>query len=365
MGACVPLAALLLALGAGVASAQDLAQGRARWEQKSESEREVLRQRFAQLSELAPEERRALEQRAEKLKRREQAVQESLPEEERARLADLSSEERNGVLQEHLRGVLRREGEDARARMPAKLVETLEAEKPLKRPLRLDRILKPDRPLGLREVHRIGEALGAPPEELHGLEALDAAGLEDRVLRWQRAAIDRAVERLGPPPGLDREGYEALRGTSHQEFFRRWRALDPPEAYGEAPGRGQEHAPERAPGARPGSPPVRERVQQLMRLRQLAEPTLEERVAAARLPEAEREAALAGRIEERVLAFAAEHDLFTREELAELRAASGTAFPDAARRLASGKERHLRASAKRGAADAPAERGAPAPRGGR
>ena len=361
MDARVPLAALLLALGAGLASAQDLAQGRARWEQKSEAEREVLRQRFAQLSELAPEERRALEQRAEKLKRREQAVQESLPEEERARLADLSTEERDGVLQEHLRGVLRREGEDARARMPAKLVETLEAEKPLKRPLRLDQILKPERPLGLREVRRIGEALGAPPEELRGLEALDGAGLEDRVLRWQRAAIDRAVEQLGPPPGLDRQGYEALRGASHQEFFRRWRALDPPEAYGAGPG----HAPERAPAARPGSPPVRERVQQLMRLRQLAEPTLEERVAAARLPEAEREAALAGRIEERVLAFAAEHDLFTREELAELRAASGTAFPDAARRLASAKERHLRASAKRGAADAPAERGASAPRGGR
>jgi len=343
MSARLLLCALLAVLCAGRGAAQDLADSRARWERMSEPERALLRQRFAQLSGLAPEERRALEELAQKLKEREQAVEQALPEEERTKLASLPSAERSGVFREHLRGVLRSEGEDVRARMPAKLVETIEAEQPVRRPLRLDLILKQQRELGERDARRIGEALGVPDEELRGLAALDRPALEDRLLGWQRATIDRAVERLGPPPGLDTAGYEALRNTGHAEFFRRWRALDPPPAYDEPA--------ERAP-ARP-APTVRERVQLLMRVRQLAEPSFEERLAATRLPEGERERALAARVEARVLDFIEEHGLFSPEELAELRAASGTAFPEVARRLASAQESSLRSGARRGGRSAP------------
>lgn len=47
-----------------------------------------------------------------------------------------------------------------------------------------------------------------------------------------------------------------------------------------------------------------------------------------------------------MLAFIAEHDLFTPEEEALLRANSGPRFPEAARRLAAAKERRLREEAR-------------------
>lgn len=393
------LVALCAAAGALRATAQDLAASRARWEQKSEEERAVLRARFAELQKLAPDERRALEDLAQKLKQHEAAVEESLPEDVRAQLADLPPEERSGVFREHVQGVLRHRGEDVRARLPEELLKSIEAEKPLHRPLRLEGILKHERPLGAREVRRLGESLGAPEEELRGLEDLGQAELEDRALSFHRAALDRAVQRLGPPPGLDAAGYAQLRRASHAEFFRRWRALDPPPAYDERGERAEPREPARptqpsaptepsagsaasepdgpgvrsAPSARrapsaPSAPTTpttpttigertpgrgteaqldaRERARLLARLRRLTEPPLEERVAQAHLPESERREALSAAVEARVLAFIAEHDLFTPEEEALLRANSGPRFPEAARRLAAAKERRLREEAR-------------------
>ena len=107
------------------------------------------------------------------------------------------------------------------------------------------------------------------------------------------------------------------------------------------------HIGERKPGRAAEAPlDARERARLLARLRRLTEPRLEERVARAHLPESERQEALSAAVEARVLAFIAEHDLFTPEEEALLRANSGPRFPEAARRLAAAKERDLREEAR-------------------
>jgi hypothetical protein len=323
----------LPALAKGQEPLQD-PESRTRWEQLSTAERAVIRERYAELQKLSPEERAALEVLAERLKERERSVNAALSPEQRAHLAGLPGEERQGLLREHLRDELVSAGERVRVRLPQELVETIEAEKPLRRPLRVEKLLQRERCLGVPAVRRLGESLGVPADSLGRLESLNAAALEDQALTWRRELIDRSVERLGPPPGLNASAWAELRGASHREFFRRLEALAPPAAYLE---------PLPAPDADPG---VRERVQLFSQVQKLAQPTLEERLALAGTstrPDPKVRDALVAAIRRRVLAFAAEHELFLAEERGELERASDSAFADLVRRFSREHERALRA----------------------
>lgn len=171
---------------------------------------------------------------------------------------------------------------------------------------------------------------GATPDELRELDALDPAQLADRALRFHRRALDRRVQELGLPPGVDAEGYAALKELPHHEFFRSWRRLDPTEAYGRP-----EPDVARSDGSGPQPGPnqdARRRAMLLDRARRLLAPTFEERVELAGTDVETRSIALRKRARERCLAFLEEHALLEPEQLAELRAVEGPAFEALAHR---------------------------------
>jgi hypothetical protein len=343
------------------AAPDDAATARRRWDAKSPEERELLHRRFAELQALDDEERRALEDVARELKAREEEVRASLPGAVRARLDALPATERQRVFREHVRDLLRREGESVRERLPAGVLAELEALPPPRRPLRLERVIRGDRPMTPHAVRRIGEALGVARPELAELDGLGAAELEDRALRFQRERIDRQVRALGPPPGLDARGYAALAGLPHREFYRSWRALDPPEVYAEPPG--AVDAPDSAAGdpaaagaddprlaAEPdglperGEPPfalARRRAALVGQALALLEPSIAERIELAELDPEARAGALVARARERCLAFVAEHGLLAPAEHAALCAEEGRAFERLAHRTLRAQRRAL------------------------
>jgi hypothetical protein len=322
-----------LALCAGPAAAQAGAREDAagRWERKTPAERELLRRRFAELQRMSPEERRALQGLAERLKARESKIGEALPDPLRARLAELPPDARRGVVHEYFRDVLRREGEGVMGRLPQAVVRELEAVPPQRRPLRLERILRHDRPLGARDVRRLGEALGVAPERLADLEALPPAELAERALQLHREAIDRRVRELGPPPGLDDEAYAELAELPHREFFGRWRSLDPTETYGGRHGRGKGPEAGPPPGAEARAA-ARARADRFAEARRALAPTLEERLELAGDDADARLSTLRERGRRRCLTIVEEHRLLPPDELEALRARAGRDFEEQAHR---------------------------------
>ena len=326
----------VMLLGGGVPSAQQGSRtenNRARWEKKDAKERAVLRERFAELKKLSPEEREGLETMARKLKKKKQTVRDGLPRDVRVRMAEMPRKERDDLFSAHFRDVLRHEGESIRPLLPEEVVAKIEREPPSRRAFSLDRHLRENRSIEERDVRRLGKELGRTEAQLRELEGLDPAVLEDRALTWNREHIDRCVAEKGVPPGMTEDEYALLRGKPHAEFYRRWRDLDPPPQYSSSKRRKRDRIKELAPEAR-------ERVKLLREAHQLTELTLEDRLRFSNLSEDERREAAGAFIRGRVLEFLEQNPLLGPEDMETLRN-THSRFEDKARRLLDGVEREI------------------------
>ncbi|MEM7305236.1 MAG: hypothetical protein AAF682_01135 [Planctomycetota bacterium] len=313
-----------------------------RWEQKSSEEREVLRRRFEQLKKLPPEAREVLEERARKLKNLEEELHDALPEQARREMEDLGPRERDALVREELKENLRAEGRRRRGKLPPERLAEIEDAPAHRRPLLVDRLLRDQRPVRVRDVERLGKELGKGSGELAGLKGLAREALEERALLWSRERIDRVVAQLGPPPGVSENEYRSWQGLAHREFFRRWRDHEPPQHYSRCD--------DKDAGFGLG-PEMRRAWEQLHDLRRVAKPRMEDRLEYSELSRSERRARIQERVRERVLRFIGEQELLGPDEVERLRGLTGKDFERGVEEAIRSRERELGVPARSGDRD--------------
>ena len=258
--------------------------------------------------------------RARKLKELEHRIESDLPAEARARLRDLDPWERRRVVHGEIRDALRDQGRRCRSRLPTEPLSEIASAPRCDRPVLIHQLRRDHARLRARDVKRLGRDIGKPEAELEALEGLPTERLTALALDWNRERIDRVVADHGPPPGVSSREFEAWRELDHEEFYRRWRDLEPPPPFGYSA----------RSGSRSGfSSHMRSVSEHLRNLRELSEPTWEDRIDLAGAPPDEREQALMARGRKRVLDYLERSGFASPEELEGLRACQGRAFGEA------------------------------------
>jgi hypothetical protein len=239
------LSILLLFASASAAQECDLEAMRARWEAKSQFEKQQLRQRFEALRRMSPEERAELHERAGRFRAFEERVFAELPASLRAELARLDREDRQRLLQEHVTERFRERGRRMRGKMPGHFLERLEGASPEERLRMVHRFRSEMRERkGPCMLRRLGGELGLSSEEIERIGSLPPEERHERMrsLRGQRH---------GPRGPYHGERSERGRRSWHREEGRQRLELDEPD---EAPRRRREGAGEgssRETGRRP------------------------------------------------------------------------------------------------------------------
>lgn len=213
------LAALVVGEAQSDRSGPDFQALRERWQQKSASERQELRRRFAELERLSPQDREELVRRARDLRGSLQALDHDPPAWVRSRLEGAAPRERQHELRRCLEEHHRRRGSGLRERMPPEVLERLEgARTDEERAAVLRAFFQEARQQMVPHfIDRAGRRLGLTAEEVKGLQAQAAAGGEDVLAHLKR----RLIEHRGRPEGIDEADWEAWQALPDEEFVRR------------------------------------------------------------------------------------------------------------------------------------------------
>jgi len=201
------LAALALATGAVLeVDARLLAENRARWEEKTDLERSLLRQRFEELSGFEPAQRSALIERSRRLRRLEARLADETPPGLREELERLSPPERRMRWRLHVRDQVRERGRELVRKLPSWLVQRVREAVPAERSFLIETFLHDLRAReGRRAAKSLARALELPAEEVERFDEMPQPEVLRRLLPLRRAQIERALEVRGVPVGLREE----------------------------------------------------------------------------------------------------------------------------------------------------------------
>ena len=223
---CAWLLSFVLTLGAGHISGQspegtDLASLRARWQQKTPAERELLRRRFEQYSRFAPEVQRELRRRAHELRGTLRAFGEAPPPWVRERLAKLTDTEREHELRRCLAEEHRRRGSHLRRRLPPDLRRRLESAQTDQERATIFRELfrRGHEEMFPRFIERAAARLELGQSERERLRATPPEQQSTVLARLRR----RLILQRGRPPSISQSEWNAWQSLSDEEFLARFR----------------------------------------------------------------------------------------------------------------------------------------------
>lgn len=332
-----------------------------RWRRMTPEEREQLKERFEALRKMSKEERATLRERSAELEHERRLLEGKLGPDQRERMRRLPPEERDRILREHQVEEHRRAGQSLR--------QELDPE----RAAWVDGLVGPGHPRPMHDARaelrgRIGGRLLERWGQAGTLEEVDRARLEglappermDELLLIHRERIERVVADEGLPEGVDEAAWTKVQAEVEPErFLKRARKLGldllaPPPGN---PGHGwrPNWKQDKGPGEGPPSGPMTGK----WGLGELLSPTLEDRLAAAALPHAERRARIEAEIAQRVRTKLADPEWMPQLDRAELTDLADSALLEALRDRAGGGR------AGRGERGGPERRGPWGPDSGR
>ncbi len=197
---------------------------RQRWEALSEKERARLRERFAELERLSPEERDRMQRRAKRLGEIARHLYRSLDEDERAKLDQLDPDKRREVLREMAAEHARKMGQRILALLPAEDRERLLRARPEDREIfflefrqrqlrRLDEIIRRQAKNYLSDAER---------ERLAGLSQAERRA---KYLDFYKRHVRHWVAEHGLPDGVTPERWKALQEMPPIVFNLAWERI--------------------------------------------------------------------------------------------------------------------------------------------
>ena len=207
------LVVALMPLASSQEPAGGIEQARARWEHMSPAERARIAQHFDEFRGLPEAEREKLKSHLNRVAEARRDIEARIPEELRAKLAQLQPAERHQVLREYVESTMGERAERLREKMSPELLAKLETATPAEREELLRARQEELRKRAPRVIAYLGRQLALPPEEIERLKALPPQEMFDAIGDLGR----REMQRRGPPPGVD------------APEFKRWLELPPPE----------------------------------------------------------------------------------------------------------------------------------------
>lgn len=196
---------------------------RERWNQLSDEERELMRERFRQLRNMSPEIQRELRERSERLQTRSKALRESLSDEQRRQIAALDPRVADEILEQYFRSVARERGRFLRHHLPDDFINELIAAPPEARPALLHQFHEQRRlEFESEKLIELQETLGLEAHEIEALRQLPAPEREMAMGELRRDLIRTTVAQRGLPADLDEEEWLELDALPTEEFMRTW-----------------------------------------------------------------------------------------------------------------------------------------------
>jgi len=197
----------------------DRARARDRWDAMSERERKLMRERYEKLQQMAPAERKELEQRAERFAKLRERTWEWLSDADRARLEALPTEKRQDVLQEMMVAEARAIGERILDKLPAETRRRIENARPgdrihylqeykHKQLKRLDGMLSD-----------LGQRLNVGRDELRANRSLPVEERKQQVLGWLKDHATAQFELGLDDPDFPTSNLRRLARLEPEEFF--------------------------------------------------------------------------------------------------------------------------------------------------
>ena len=205
---------------------------RERWENMTEEERAVIRERFEEWRKKTPEQRQELEDRARNLRHLERGLRDAPPPELQERLKRHSREnEREREVRSYIKGHSEQLGSSIKDKLPPELLARVEKASPEERGMILRRYFsecgrRGDGPWEGRMIEVLCGSLELPAEEKQRLLALPSDMQKEAVYELKRRWIRKAVAEKGLPPGLSAEEWEKMDKLPDREFFHRMRGFD-------------------------------------------------------------------------------------------------------------------------------------------
>ncbi|MEW6073426.1 MAG: DUF3106 domain-containing protein [Planctomycetota bacterium] len=216
----------------GQNEARDLERNRARWENMSEEERAVMRERFEKLRQMRPEEREALREVARGLRQLEDGLRKAPPRElEEWMRRHPHPGDREREVRRYLREHAGEFGGPLRERIPPEVRARLEGASPAERALLAREHFRArcggrDRSGVDHALRGLARELDLPEEGVERFLSLPPDEQLAKVLELRRRLVRRAVEKNGLPPGLSAEEWRGMESLPDHEFFFRLRAFD-------------------------------------------------------------------------------------------------------------------------------------------
>ena len=206
---------------------------RQRWEQMSEQERTVLRERFEKLRRMTSEQQEELRERARNFRCLERGLRHAPPEPLRKKLAELTPQEQEGEVRRYMtREYSPRCGRRIREKLSPELLAELEKLPSEERALGLKRYYQErGRPHGSWMLEKLARKLELSEEEVKRLSQLPRETREEAMLRLHRRLFERFVEEKGLPDSVSAEAWARLRALSDREFFLHMRGTEWPEEF--------------------------------------------------------------------------------------------------------------------------------------
>lgn len=298
-------------------SGRDLDSARRRWERLSPEEQQRLRARYERLRRMGETERRELERRRRHLERVERRLVERLDDAGRRRLAEMSPEDRERLLNEMVEDELRGQARRLEEKLPTDWRARLQDADPTDRRRFFEQFKEQlRREWRPRAFDSLGADLGVPREEVEAWKRLPAEEQRAKLLELGKRQRERAVARHGLPSGVDVEEWRALENLPPELFFEE--AMRLREAHGWEPGRPFFGPP--PPGADDG---FRDEAR---RFRRAARRRPEDRLDYAHVSPEERRELVERRRRERFLAALNDSGLVSPEQVEEMRAANHHVF---------------------------------------
>jgi hypothetical protein len=323
------LAALALCATSASPSASqsdELSAARRRFEALAPDEQALIQERWQRYQALPEEEQRELALRAQQVKELRERAERALPAPLRARVQQLSPQQRERILAELVENETARIGARMRAALPPDVVQSLEAARPEDRARFFAQYQRRMHERVTRYmIERLGARLGLTADEIESLKQQPEDQRAARVLELRQRLTQAEARELGLPPGLTQEQWESWLKLPPEEFFERLAEhVRERQLAGADPGIGRGGA--RSAGAS-GLPLAR--IRALRRLQEAAQLDPEDLVELADMAPEPRRERVEERARQRCLAILDEGELMTSEELARLRHMDGPAFADA------------------------------------
>ncbi len=228
----VALSFVPLAARSAEVEARRVAEHRARWIEKPEAERSLLRARFEKLRGMPVEDRQALLARARRVMQLEREIKREASSELIEEIGELPADKREATWRRHVEAEVRRRGRTLREKLPPALLERCEAASPSeRRKLLRTFVCRENGDKARLLVRRLGRMLGLEREELERLATLPADELPQTVASLRRRHFEGRVARRGLPPGLSQETWDVLATLSDTEFLEQVEVLDVPRGW--------------------------------------------------------------------------------------------------------------------------------------